>query len=231
MQAYDSVAIDADLELGGTDQTFNILMGRSLQKDKGMEPQVALFMPILEGLDGVEKMSKSLGNYIGVNEDAKVMFKKIMEVPDRLIVRYFELTTDIWPEELDKIKESLADGCNPRDVKLILARTVTALYHTPEETEAAEQFYQEAFSRKVIPQEIPVLQVVMEKENDMVTLPDVIRPLVNGGFITSGGEFRRLVTQGGVQKNGERVNAVEEVVHTGDVLKIGKKKFVRIELV
>lgn len=231
MQAYDSVAIEADLELGGTDQTFNILMGRALQKDKGMEPQVALFMPILEGLDGVEKMSKSLGNYIGVNEDAKVMFKKIMEVPDRLIVRYFELTTDILPEELDKIKELLADGCNPRDVKLTLARTVTALYHTPEETEAAEQFYQEAFSKKAIPQEIPVLQVVMEKENDIVTLPDVIRPLVNGGFIASGGEFRRLVTQGGVQKNGEKVNGVEEVVHTGDVLKIGKKKFVRIELV
>ena len=231
MQAYDSVAIEADLELGGTDQTFNILMGRALQKDKGMEPQVALFMPILEGLDGVEKMSKSLGNYIGVNEDAKVMFKKIMEVPDRLIVRYFELTTDILPEELDKIKELLADGCNPRDVKLTLARTVTALYHTPEETEAAEQFYQEAFSKKAIPQEIPVLQVVMEKENDNVTLPDVIRPLVNGGFIASGGEFRRLVTQGGVQKNGEKVNGVEEVVHTGDVLKIGKKKFVRIELV
>ena len=231
MQAYDSVAIEADLELGGTDQTFNILMGRSLQKDKGMEPQVALFMPILEGLDGVEKMSKSLGNYIGVNEDAKVMFKKIMEVPDRHIVRYFELTTDILPEELDKIKESLADGYNPRDVKLTLARTVTALYHTPEETEAAEQFYQEAFSKKAIPHEIPVLQIVMEKENDIVTLVDVIRPLVNGGFIASGGEFRRLVNQGGVQKNSEKVNGVEEVVHTGDVLKIGKKKFVRIELV
>lgn len=231
MQAYDSVAIEADLELGGTDQTFNILMGRSLQKDKGMEPQVALFMPILEGLDGVEKMSKSLGNYIGVNEDVKVMFKKIMEVPDSLIVRYFELTTDILPEELDKIKESLADGCNPRDVKLTLVRTVTALYHTPEETEAAEQFYQEAFSQKAIPHEIPVLQIVMEKENDIVTLLDVIRPLVNGGFIASGSEFRRLVTQGGVQKNGEKANGMEEVVHTGDVLKIGKKKFVRIELV
>ncbi len=231
MQAYDSVAIEADVELGGTDQTFNILMGRSLQKDKGMEPQVALFMPILEGLDGVEKMSKSLGNYIGVNEDAKVMFKKIMEVPDRLIVRYFELTTDILPEELDKIKEALADGCNPRDVKLTLARTVTALYHTAEETESAEQFYQEAFSKKAIPQEIPVLQIVMEKEVDEVTLTDAIRLLVNGGWAASGSEFRRLVAQGGVQKNGEKVSGMEEVIHTGDVLKIGKKKFVRIEMV
>ena len=188
-------------------------------------------MPILEGLDGVEKMSKSLGNYIGVNEDAKVMFKKIMEVPDRLIVRYFELTTDILPEELDKIKEALADGCNPRDVKLTLARTVTALYHTAEETESAEQFYQEAFSKKAIPQEIPVLQIVMEKEVDEVTLTDAIRLLVNGGWAASGSEFRRLVAQGGVQKNGEKVSGMEEVIHTGDVLKIGKKKFVRIEMV
>ena len=104
MQAYDSVAIQADIELGGNDQTFNILMGRSLQKDFGMEPQAALFMPILEGLDGVEKMSKSLGNHIGVEEDAKVMFKKVMEVPDALIIRYFELATDILPEELDTVK-------------------------------------------------------------------------------------------------------------------------------
>ena len=231
MQAYDSVAIEADLELGGTDQTFNILMGRSLQKDRGMEPQVALFMPILEGLDGVEKMSKSLGNYIGVNEEAKVMFKKIMEVPDRLIVRYFELTTDILPEELDKIKESLADGCNPRDVKLMLARTVTALYHTAEETEGAEKFYSEAFSKKAIPEEIPSLLVVMEKAASMMTLMDAVKPLVQEKWIASGSELRRLVVQGGVQKNGEKVASLDEAIHTGDVLKIGKKKFVRIEMV
>ena len=141
MQAYDSVAIQADIELGGSDQTFNILMGRSLQKDFCMEPQAALFMPILEGLDGVEKMSKSLGNYIGVQEDAKVMFKKVMEVPDALIIRYFELATDIFPEELDAVKEALRNGANPKDYKLMLARTITALYHSREETEAAETYF------------------------------------------------------------------------------------------
>lgn len=231
MQAYDSVAIKADLELGGTDQTFNILMGRSLQKAWGMEPQSALFMPILEGLDGVEKMSKSLGNYIGVNEDARVMFKKIMEIPDHLIIRYFELTTDILPEELDKIKEALADGCNPRDCKLQLAKTVTALYHTEEETESAERFYHDAFSRKAIPEEIPVIQVVMEKESFEETLQDMIRPLVNGGWAASASEFRRLISQGGVQINGKKVTALETGIQTGDVLKIGKKKFVKIEMV
>ena len=117
MQAYDSVELEADLELGGTDQTFNILLGRALQKEYGQESQAALFMPILEGIDGVEKMSKSLGNYIGIEEDAREMFAKTMRVPDGLILKYFELATDILPEELDSIREELADGCNPRDVK------------------------------------------------------------------------------------------------------------------
>ena len=198
MQAFDSVAIEADIELGGTDQTFNILMGRSLQKDQGMEPQAALFMPILEGLDGVEKMSKSLGNYIGVQEAAEVMFKKVMEIPDALIIKYFELATDILPEELDKIKEDLADGCNPRDIKLHLAEIITSLYHGEEETRAAKQFFEEAFTQKTIPSEVPSIQVVMERGN----LLDAVRPLVENGVVISGGELRRLVAQGGVQKNG-----------------------------
>lgn len=226
MQAYDSVAINADLELGGTDQTFNILMGRSLQRDFGLEPQAALFMPILEGLDGVEKMSKSLGNYIGVKEEAKVMFKKVMEVPDNLIIRYFELATDILPDELDKIKARLADSSNPRDVKLLLARTITLLYHSEEETASAETFFREAFSNKSIPSDIPTLCITPVKG----TLPDVIPALLNAGLIKSGSEFRRLIQQGGVQKNQEKVTAPETPVRTGDVLKIGKKTFVRLEL-
>lgn len=227
MQAYDSIAVKADIELGGTDQTFNILMGRSLQKDYGMEPQIALFMPILEGLDGIEKMSKSLGNYIGIQEDAKVMFKKVMEVPDRLITRYFELATDILPDDLDKIKESLADGCNPKDCKLLLARTITSLYHTAEETEAAEAFFHQAFTNKGIPEDIPVIQVVSDKG----TLQDLIRPLIQNGFITSGSDFRRLLNQGGIQKNNEKVTALDSPIHNKDVLRIGKKKFVQLELV
>ena len=234
MQAYDSAAIRADVEIGGTDQTFNILMGRSLQKDLGMEPQAALFMPILEGLDGVEKMSKSLGNYIGVQEEASVMFKKVMEVPDRLI-RYFELTTDILPDELDKIKKALNGGENPRDCKMLLARTITALYHTPEETRSAEEFFHQAFSQKGIPEDIPVLRI----EADAVALRepahcskcrlgDLSPLLVQEGFVASGSEFRRLLAQGGVRVNMEKESSMDREIADGDVLKIGKKKFLRI---
>lgn len=229
MQAYDSVAVEADLELGGTDQTFNILMGRSLQKDRGLEPQVALFMPILEGLDGVEKMSKSLGNYIGVNEDARVMFKKVMEVPDALIIRYFELATDILPDELDQIKAALEGGCNPRDCKLALAKIITGLYHSEEEAANAEQFYMEAFSRKAIPADIPVLKLAPGKE--VVTLMDLARSLVQEGWAVSVSEFRRLAAQGGLQLDGKKADSLDTQVQSGNVLKIGKKKFVRIEIV
>lgn len=227
MQAYDSVALEADVELGGTDQTFNVLMGRQLQRDWGMEPQAAVFMPILEGLDGVEKMSKSLGNHIGVMEDARTMFKKIMEVPDRLIARYFELATDILPQELEKIKEELADGCNPRDMKLRLAADVTDLYHSGEEAEDARRFYEEAFARKAVPEKADGLQVVMERGN----LYDVIPALLRDKLIESGSGFRRLLAQGGISLNGERAGNLEIRINTGDVLKIGKKRFVRLELV
>ena len=225
MQAYDSVEISADLELGGRDQTFNILMGRSLQKDYGFEPQAALFMPILEGLDGIEKMSKSLGNYIGIQEDAKIMFKKVMEVPDSLIIRYFELATDILPDELDEIEKRLKDDCNPRDIKLLLARTITRLYHTEEETSQAESFFREAFSEKSIPSDIPTLFVTRQKG----TLQDVIPALLENSLIKSGGEFRRLIMQGGIQINMEKISSLETPIHTGDVLKIGKKTFVKLK--
>ncbi|MCM1136498.1 MAG: tyrosine--tRNA ligase [Clostridium sp.] len=224
MQAYDSIAIGADIEIGGTDQTFNILMGRSLQKDWNMEPQAALFMPILEGLDGVEKMSKSLGNYIGVQEDAKVMFKKVMEVPDNLIIRYFELATDILPEELDKIKAALADGENPKDYKLLLARTITSLYHPSMETLAAEEYFNQAFTQKGIPENIPALQMPAGK----CRLSDLAPFLVQRGFAASSSEFRRLLTQGGIRINMEKADSMETEVFAGDVLKIGKKKFLRL---
>ncbi len=224
MQAYDSVAIRADLELGGSDQTFNILMGRSLQKDYGMEPQAALFMPILEGLDGVEKMSKSLGNYIGVQEEAKVMFRKVMEVPDSLITRYFALATDILPEKLDDVEKALENGENPRDWKLLLARTVTALYHSEEETRAAEEFFRQAFTKKEIPRDIPELEMTAAES----TLLDTAEVLVRAGMLTSKSELRRLLMQGGVSLNGERVCDPEIPIKNGDVLKLGKKRFAKI---
>ena len=226
MQAYDSVALEADLELGGTDQTFNILAGRNLQKNQGMEPQAALFLPLLEGIDGVEKMSKSLGNYIGIYEDAKTMFRKVMQIPDALIIKYFELTTDILPEELDRIKEQLADGQNPKHSKLVLARMITSLYHEEEETIAAERFFEKAFTRKETPEEADILQIAAEQKN----LYDCIPLFVQEGLVSSGSELRRLVAQGGIRKNGIPVAGMEESIQTGDVLRIGKKKFVKLTL-
>ena len=227
MQGYDSVVLEADLEIGGTDQTFNILMGRSLQKDRGMEPQSALFMPILEGIDGVEKMSKSLGNYIGIDEDARTMFHKVMQIPDSIIIKYFELATDILPEELDEIKAALEAGQNPKESKLLLARTVTSLYHTPEETAAGERFFEEAFTKREIPQEVESLEIVAKQRN----LFDCLTPFVESGLVNSRNELRRLISQGGVQKNGVPVTGMEDSVEDGDVLRIGRKKFVKLILV
>lgn len=226
MQAYDSVELKADVELGGTDQTFNILMGRSLQKEFGQKPQAALFMPLLEGLDGVEKMSKSLGNYIGVQEPAQVMFKKCMEVPDTLILRYFELVTDVHPDRIEEIRGRLLQGENPRDIKLLLAREITALYHSPEETEAAEKFYHTAFSKKEIPEDIPELVIAEEKD----LLQDIISLLVQGQWVASRNEFVRLLKQGGICLDGEKLMAddLSLVIMGNQVLKIGKKKFVRL---
>lgn len=225
MQAYDSVEIQADMELGGTDQTFNILMGRSLQKDMGQEPQAALFMPILEGIDGVEKMSKSLGNYIGIYEDARTMFQKTMQIRDNMIIKYFELVTDILPEDLDGIKEELQNGCNPRDVKLRLAETVTSLYHSIEETQEAKEFFIQAFSKKETPDQVDILPM----HHSQGKLSEYIQALAAAGCASSGSEIRRLVAQGGVRKNGIRVENVDDIIKSGDVLKIGKRKFIKFE--
>lgn len=227
MQAYDSVELSADLELGGTDQTFNVLLGRAMQKECGQEAQAALFMPILEGIDGVDKMSKSLGNYIGIREDAKQIFTKVMRIPDRLILKYFELATDIEPQELDRVREELADGCNPRDVKLRLAREITLLYCGREETARAEHFFLEAFTGRGIPQEAQPLAVVLQSG----TLSDCVQPLVQAGIVAGSNGLRRLIAQGGVSRNGSRVESMEEQIRGGDTLKIGKRSFVRIELV
>ena len=226
MQAYDSIKLNADIELGGTDQTFNILMGRTLQKAMGKEQQVAIFMPILEGLDGIEKMSKSLGNYIGVNEPAEVMFKKVMEIPDNLIIRYYELATDEHPNEIEKIKEMLDNNVNPRDIKYNLAKTIVSLYHTREELEKAVNFYDTAFSKKAIPDDIPELLI----ENGMETILDIIPKLKEMSYVKSKNEFLRLVNQGGVQLNGEKLssNDINKVINSGDVLKIGKKRFLKL---
>ncbi|QCR31105.1 tyrosine--tRNA ligase [Lysinibacillus sp. SGAir0095] len=226
MQAYDSVEIKADIELGGTDQTFNVLMGRTLQKHWELEKQVAIFMPLLEGLDGVEKMSKSLGNYIGVNESAERMFKKVMEVPDHLIIKYFELATDEHPEEIEKIKALMKQGTNPRDVKLKLAEIITNLYCGEEETKRAIAYFKAAFSNKGIPEDIPELLIELGAE----TVQDIIPQLVEKGLVNSKSEFLRLMKQNGVQLNKEKITAddLDRVLMNGEVLQIGKKRFIRL---
>ena len=224
MQAYDSVELKADIELGGTDQTFNILMGRTLQKYMGQESQIAMFMPILEGLDGVEKMSKSLGNYIGVNEPANIMFKKVMEIPDSLIIKYFELATDVHPDEIDRIKKDLDRGKNPRDIKFELSKIITALYHSELEVKEAIEFYDLAFRKKDIPDNIP------EIESESNILMDLIPILVPNNIISSKSEFKRLIAQGGVRVNQEKLNDIDFKLSDNDVIKIGKKKFIRVKI-
>lgn len=226
MQAYDSVELEADIELGGTDQIFNILMGRTLQKSRGQEAQAALFMPILEGLDGVEKMSKSLQNHIGISEPAEIMFKKVMEVPDHLIIRYFELATDEHPDEIERIKSELLAGENPRDIKFRLAQIITGLYHPEEEVQKAVSYYEAAFSKKTVPDDIPVLLLAIGKE----TVNDTIPQLVAMGLVKSRSEFLRLMKQGGIRLNGEKMEEedLDKVLFNFDVLKIGKKLFVKI---
>lgn len=228
MQGYDSVELQADIELGGTDQTFNILMGRTLQQHYGFEKQIAMFMPLLEGLDGVDKMSKSLGNYIGINESAEVMFKKVMEVPDHLILKYYELATDEHPKAVSVIKSRLENGENPRDIKLELARIITRLYHNEEETVFAENYFITAFQKKQIPDEIPVMYL---KSGEQL-LKDIIPSLVMSGYVKSKSEFIRLVKQNGVSMNGEKIaeNVLERNINHLDVLQIGKKRFVKLEI-
>lgn len=225
MQAYDSVELEADIELGGTDQTFNILMGRTLQKHRGLEKQIAIFMPLLEGLDGIEKMSKSLGNYIGINEAPEIMFKKVMEVPDTLIIKYFELATDEHPLQVQAIQDRLQKGENPRDLKFLLAEIITALYHGSTAVEEARAYFEAAFQKKEILKNIPILLLEIDKER----IVDIIPQLVTMGFIQSKSEFLRLIKQKGVSLNGEKMamDDISQVLMNNDVLQIGKKRFLQ----
>lgn len=226
MQAYDSVAIKADIELGGTDQRFNLLMGRSLQREFNQESQIVMMMPLIEGLDGKDKMSKSLGNYIGIDEKAEVMYAKAMRIPDQLIVKYYNLVTDVHPDEVNRIKLELEEGkTNPRDIKMNLAREIVALYHGEEEAKKAEVEFKNVFQQGQIPTDIKTLQGSKED----LDLPEI---LVSNGVVKSKSEVRRLATQGGVKINGEKVTNLAEVkVENELIVQIGKKIFVKVELV
>ena len=222
MQGFDSVELKADIELGGTDQRFNLLMGRMLQKEFGQEPQCTIMMPLLEGLDGINKMSKSLGNYVGIDEEANVMFEKIMTIPDNLIIKYFELVTDVHPDDVEEIKKSLKEGVNPRDIKIQLAREVVELYHGKDAVKGAEERFRLVFQKNEIPNDIKTVEVKKEEFN----LSEII---VKNGLVKSKNEFRRLVEQGGVKANAEKLNNIEQLIITDEIVfQIGKKKFIKV---
>lgn len=223
MQGYDSVTIKADIELGGTDQRFNLLMGRSLQKEFNQESQVVIMMPIIEGLDGVNKMSKSLGNYIGVDEEAGVMYQKAMEIPDELIIKYYNLVTDVHPDVVSKIETELKEDLrNPRDIKMELAKEIVTLYHGEEKANLAEERFKSVFQKGQIPSDI--LTVEASKEDF-----DLAKIIVDNKLVPSKSELRRLVKQGGVKLNQEKIEDLSQINITDEiVVQIGKKKFIKI---
>ena len=230
MQAYDSVAIKADIELGGTDQTFNILMGRNIQRDYGQEPQLTLFMPLLEGIDGKDKMSKSLGNYIGISEAPTVIFEKVMKIPDAMIIKYFNLCTDLHPTKVAELQRKLEAGANPRDIKMILACEITALYAGAEAAVEAEIRFKSVFQQNQIPDDAPI--VIVDSCEGVSDGNQLTAALVRDGYYESKSQIRRLFQQGGATWDNERVTDINSLVITNEehILKLGKSNFFRVHL-
>lgn len=229
-QAYDSVALKADVEMGGTDQKFNLLVGREIMRAYGLEPQVILTMPILEGLDGVEKMSKSLGNYIGINESPSEIYGKIMSISDELMFRYYELLTDLSLKEIESLRNDVRSGTrHPMEVKAQLARRIVADFHSEEGAARADAEFSRVFRRKEIPEQIEEVTIHVTPD---LTLPDL---LVLSGLAPSKMQARRLLQQGAVEVNGQKVRDVR--LKTGQletrefVLRAGKLNFRKIRLV
>lgn len=222
LQGFDSLTIEADIEIGGNDQRFNILMGRDMQSKEGVEKQVAIFMPIIEGIDGVLKMSKSLDNYIGINEPAEVMFEKIMRIKDEQIIKYFNLLTDLSPNIIEKFRQQIESGqTNPKNIKIRLAREITSLYNTKEATIKAEERFIQVFAKKGLPKEMPSYK--WENEDDLMTF------LVRNEMVASKSEVRRLVKQKGIRINDSIILEPEVMaLQDGDVIRIGKKRFVKV---
>lgn len=224
-QAYDSVAIKSDVELGGTDQKFNLLVGRDIQKEHGLEPQVILTMPLLVGTDGTEKMSKSYDNYIGIDDTPQDIFGRTLSIPDNLIYTYYELTTDATASELESIKKLLGNQeNNPRDLKRALAKRLVTMYHSVEAANKAEAEFDKIFINKDIPDDIE------EKEylsNYKINILDLI---VDINFAPSRAEARRLVQQGGVSINGDKIENINEeiIINEQKILKVGKRKFIKL---
>ncbi|MBM4159896.1 MAG: tyrosine--tRNA ligase [Ignavibacteria bacterium] len=225
-QAMDSVAIEADIELGGTDQKFNLLVGRDIQREYGQEPQVILTLPLLLGIDGVEKMSKSFENCIGIGDPPQEIYGKTLSIPDTLICSYFELASDVSNEELTRIKRQLGDPkVNPRDLKRRLARTLVRLYHSEEAAKSAEEEFDRIFVEKEIPDQIEAYR--LSPANGDTTL---VALLARARLASSKGEARRLIEQGGVSVDGKRVEDVNAPIppRSEFVLKVGKRRFLKV---
>jgi tyrosyl-tRNA synthetase len=223
VQGYDSVALDADIELGGTDQKFNLLMGRNLQREFDQEPQVVITTPLLEGLDGVNKMSKSLNNYIGIDESPNEMFGKVMSISDELMWRYYDLVTDLTPAEISNLRSEIEGGKNPRDTKVNLAKLIIKDFHSQADAEAAEEEFDRRFVKKEVPDEIEEVVVAAQTYR----LADLV---VASGLVATKGEAKRLIEQGGVKINGEKATSAATEIEIGDpiVLQVGKLKFAKL---
>ncbi|KHC90510.1 tyrosyl-tRNA ligase [Thermotoga sp. Mc24] len=222
-QAYDSVAIQADVELGGTDQLFNLLVGRKIQEEYGQEPQIVMTMPIIEGTDGKLKMSKSYGNYIAFNDPPEEMYGKLMSIPDELIIKYMHLLTNIPEEVIEEYEKKMKEKTiNPRDVKMVLAYEITRFFHGEENAKKAQEQFVKVFQKKEIPDEMPVVEISQDK--------NIVDLLVEIGAASSKSEAKRLVSQGGVYIDGERIEDIKFTVEPDGerVLKVGKRKFYRI---
>jgi len=227
VQGYDSVALMADLELGGTDQRFNLLMGREVQKHFDQPPQCILTMPLLEGTDGVNKMSKSLGNYVGINEPPGEIFGKLMSISDDLMWRYLDLLSFEPPEKIRAWKREIAAGRNPRDIKVELAREMVARFHGPSAAQAALADFEARFRRDEIPADVPEVTLVAQRDGLAIALV-----LKQAGLCASASDAQRLVEQGGVKVNGEKVSDRTLKLARGEraVVQVGKRKFARVTI-
>ena len=231
IQSYDSVALEADVEIGGQDQLFNVLVARDVQRAYGQRPQVALCFPLLPGLDGVEKMSKSLGNYVGLTDEPNDMFGKLMSIPDDLLPEYYRLLLDTPEPEWRQIAADMAaGGAHPREVKADLAERIVAQYHTPEQAAEAREEFGRIFAQGELPADLPVVAIrSSELEEGKLWLPKLLKTC---GLVASTSEGRRMIEQGAVSLDQERCSdaAAEVEVRTGMVLQVGKRRFARVEI-
>lgn len=227
VQGYDSVALKADVELGGTDQKFNMLVGRQLQEAYGQKPQVVITLPILEGLDGINKMSKSLANYVGISEAPAEQFGKIMSISDDLMWRYFELLSFRPLSELEGFKKQIADGANPRDIKFLLAEEIVTRFHSAADATRAHETFIARFQKGAMPEDMPDLQLGLK--SGQRTVPQILKA---AGLTKSTSEAARLIKQGGVRIDGEKVadSSLEIETGTTHIFQVGKRKFARVTL-